>query len=198
MTPSDSRFLRTFQSWLDAMPSEVHAMSQLLELDDTPGAVRQASAEGLAYLLRSVELIPEGLEDLGYLDDLFAFRVLAERAVQAEPSSLQSSDGDITPQSPAWLDPSGTLARLAADAEIVAEFLGDDYRRLTAATFASKGQRPAGARAEELISDADVRAAALAEARAWAESYRAPKLASGAEELVKIRSFFRTKLSRAS
>jgi uncharacterized membrane protein YkvA (DUF1232 family) len=185
MTPTEARFLRTFQSWLDAMGSEVGALGKLLESDEAPPALRGASAASLAYLLRSFDIIPEGLEELGYLDDLFVFRALAERAVLDDPDATA-------------LDPSGTVARLAAEAELVAEFLGEDYPRLQAAAFSSGPAHAEGRHAEDLLKDPELCAAALTDARAWIESFRAPELAHGAEELVKLGSFFRTKLARAS
>lgn len=183
MTPSEARFLRTFQSWLDAMGSEVGALGELLENTEAPAALRGASAASVAYLLRSFEIIPEGLEALGYLDDVFVFRALAERAVLEDPEA-------------ASFDATGTVARLAAEAELVAEFLGEDYPRLQAAAFASGPEHAEGRHAEDLLKDPELGAAALGEARAWAESYRAPELNHGAEELVKLGSFFRTKLER--
>lgn len=192
MTPSEARFLRTFQSWLDAMGSEVGALGELLESTEAPTALRGASAASVAYLLRSFAIIPEGLEPLGYLDDLFVFRALAERAALEDPEATS-------------FDATGTVARLAAEAELVAEFLGEDYPRLQAAAFGAEAASVAepsgpahaeGRHAEALLKDPELCAAALGEARAWAESYRAPELNHGAEELVKLGSFFRTKLER--
>lgn len=185
MTPTEARFLRSFQSWLDAMGSEVDALAKSLEVADAPEALRRASATSLAYVLRSFELIPEGLEALGYLDDLFVFRACAQRALLEDPEA-------------ASFDTSGTFARLAAEAELVAELLGEDYEQLQAAAFAPGPAHAQGRRADELLSEPELCATALAEARAWIESYRAPELATGAEELVKIAAFFRTKLRRAS
>jgi hypothetical protein len=141
----------------------------------------------LNYLLRSFELIPEGLEDLGYLDDLFAFRVLAEQAVRADPGP------DPSPR-----DPEGTLGRLAADTELLVEFLGDDFELLRAAALAASGAEAKGRSVDDLLEDPELRAAALAEVRAWSEGYAPPELSSGEHELVKLRSFLGTKLRRAS
>lgn len=185
MTPSEARFLRTFQSWLDAMGSEVGALGELLESSEAPPALRGASAASVAYLLRSFDIIPEGLEDLGYLDDLFVFRALAERAALEDPDAPS-------------FDATGTVARLAAEAELVAEFLGEDYPRLQEVAFSPGPAHAEGRQAEDLLKDAELCAAALTEARAWTESYRAPQLGNGAEELVKLGSFFRTKLARVS
>jgi hypothetical protein len=167
------------------MGNEVRALADLLERQDVDRPTRRASAESLNYLLRSFDLIPEGLEDLGYLDDLFAFRVLAEQAVQADP--------DSSPR-----DPEGTLGRLAADAELLAEFLGEDFELLRAAALAASGTEAKGRSVDDLLEDPELRAGALTEVRAWSEGYAPPELSGGEHELVKLRSFLGTKLRRAS
>ncbi len=171
----------TFAKWLEGMGDEALALGALLERADLSEPLRQTSAESINYLLRSVELIPAGVEDLGYLEVLFAFRALAQRVVQAHPGL-------------ASVDAGGNIGQLASDADRVREFLEADFPRLRelveqpAATMA-KGRSPS-----DLLNDADARAAALAELGAWVESYSAPQFGSGPEELVKLLSFMRTRL----
>jgi uncharacterized membrane protein YkvA (DUF1232 family) len=185
LTPLEPHYLQTFSGWLNGMGNEVRALADLLERQDADRTTRRASAASLNYLLRSFELIPEGLEDLGYLDDLFAFRVLAEQAVRADPdSSLR--------------DPDETLARLAADTGPLVTFLGEDFELLRAAALAVGGAEVKGRSVDDLLDDPELRAAALAEVRAWAEGYTPPELSGGEHELVKLRSFLGTKLRRAS
>jgi uncharacterized membrane protein YkvA (DUF1232 family) len=114
----DPKFLPVFAGWLRTMGEDVLSLANLLDSPEAPEAFRSVSAEALHYLLRSADLIPEGLEALGYL--------------------------------------------------------------------------------EELLTDDELRAAVLRDAREWAELYRAPELGDGREEIVKIASFFRTRLRRAS
>jgi hypothetical protein len=240
LTPTDSRFLPTFSGWLSGMAGEVQALGRVLEAQAASEPVRRASAEGLNYVLRSFDLIPEGLEALGYLDDLFAIRVLAQRASQtparrptesesSEPEAGSSEDGGwsvrasggpdedegVVPASESSEQPggtlpsassaelswddgdeSGTLTRLAAEAELVAEFLGEDFALLEQLVFAPGATEAKGRSVEDLLQDPDLRVAALTEIRAWAQGYQPPELASGDEELVKLRSFFGTKLRR--
>jgi uncharacterized membrane protein YkvA (DUF1232 family) len=66
----------------------------------------------LNYLFKSLDLIPDGLEDLGFIDDAFVLRVAAALV----------SEGDR--------DADGVLVTLAADAALISEFLGADYARL--------------------------------------------------------------------
>jgi hypothetical protein len=167
------------------MADEARALADLLSSDDAPDALRLFAARSLSYLLRSAELIPHGVEDLGYLDNLFAFRALARLAGEESPE-LSLRDG------------SGVLARLSSDAELVAEFLGEDFARLLQAVQAPAATEAGGVPATDLVDDPQARAAALQAVRAWADDFEAPGLDLGENELVKLRAFLRARLPRAA
>ncbi|HOU92549.1 MAG TPA: DUF1232 domain-containing protein, partial [Polyangiaceae bacterium] len=88
----------------------------------------------------------------------------------------------------------GALARLAAEAELVRDFLGALYPRLQAFVAGLDAATVRGRTAAEVVADAAVRAEMLGEVRAWAESYRAPAFARDAKSLVKLRAFLDVKL----
>jgi hypothetical protein len=181
----DPKFLPAFAGWLRAMGEDVLSLANLLESLETPEPVRQVSAEALQYLLRASDLIPEGLEPLGYLEVAFAFRLLGERALLDHPELAEPGA-------------EGRVPRLAADAALVAEFLGDDLPLFAQLALDPAASTRAGHAAPELLTDDELRASALREAREWVERSGAPELADGSEELVKIGAFFRTRLRRAS
>ncbi len=175
----EQKFLPTFAGWLGALGEDVLSLANLLSSPEAPEPFRLVSAQALESLLRAAELIPEGLENLGYLEQAFIFRLLARRAVSESPE----------------LGSEGRVPRLAAEAEWVDAFIADDLAALSELAFVeARRGRPAG----QLLEDEEARAEVLREARAWVEGYRAPELGDGAEELVKLRAFFRTRLRRAS
>jgi hypothetical protein len=181
VAPSDTTCLETFSRWLSDMPGEVTSLCDVLERPfESPSELepsRRASAESLAHLIRSIELIPDGVEALGYLENLFAFRAIMRDAAVG-PDSLTDE----------------TSRRLAAEAELVAEFLGDDFGRLREATERAREQTRDGQRASDLLEDAERRRAAVAQLREWARAYRAPELAPTEAEALKVRSFLRVRL----
>ena len=163
------------------MGDEALALGVLLERPELSEPLRQTSAEAINYLLRSLELIPAGVEDLGYLEVLFAFRALAQRVVQAHPGL-------------ATVDAGGRIGQLASEADRVREFLEADFPRLRELVEQPAATTAKGRSAADLLNDADARAAALEDLRAWVASYSAPEFGSGPEELVKLASFMRTRL----
>jgi hypothetical protein len=179
----DPKFLPAFAAWLRTLGEDVLSLANLLEAPEAHQPYRAVAAEALQLLLRSAELIPEGLEPLGYLEAAFAFRVLAQRAAANHPELAEPGA-------------EGRVPRLAADAPIVAEFLGDDLPRFEQLALAPAATTRAGRAALDVLEDEELRAAVLRDARDWVEEYRAPELGQGREELVKIGSFFRTRLRR--
>jgi hypothetical protein len=181
---TDPKFLPAFSGWLRVMGEDVLSLANLLDAPEAPVPFRRAAAEALNGLLRLVALVPEGIESLGYLEGAFAFRVIAERALAESPEPVDAAAD-------------GRVPRLAADAALVAEFLGDDTARFRELWLAPAASTLAGRASSELLEDEALRHAVQREAREWVELYHAPELGDGPEELVKIEAFFRTRLRRA-
>ncbi len=180
MAQLESRCLDAFPEWLRSLGDDARALGALLEGSALPEPARRQVAGALNYLFKSLDLIPDGIEDLGFVDDAFVFRVSAALAVEAGAT--------------AGADPSGTLGRLAADAALVAEFLGADYGRLERYTSALSAGASRGRSVDDIVGDARVRSELLREVSGWAESYGAPSFARDEKNLVKLRSFLGAKL----
>src|SRR3984957_17956740 len=115
---ADSRFLEMFPSWLRSLGEDAAALGLIAE-GDAPEGVRRYVVAGLNYLFKSLDLIPDGIDDLGFLDDAFVLRVAAALARAESPAAAPAAEGTVD-----------VLGRLADDARAVKEFLGDDYARL--------------------------------------------------------------------
>jgi hypothetical protein len=179
----DPKFAAAFSTWLRALGEDVLSLAQLLGTPEAPVPSRLAAAQALHGWLRLVEIVPEGIEALGYLEGAFAFRVIAERALADSP---EPAEGAVD----------GRVRRLAADAALVAEFLGDDLPRLRERWLAPEATTRAGRPASALLEDDALRHDVQRELREWVEQYHAPELGDGPEELVKIEAFFRTRSRR--
>lgn len=181
MEATESRYLEAFAAWLEGLAGDAIALAAALEAEAAPEAVRRPCAVALSYLFKSVDLIPDGIEDLGFLDDACVFRVVAADAVEAELTGL-GTGGD------------GVLARLAADAELVRGFLGADYGRLLAFTRTLDALSVRGRTVDEVLRDPAARAALAGEVRGWAGSYRPPAFTPDPKNLIKLRAFFSARL----
>ena len=174
------RSLEAFPSWLRTLPADVRVLASVVDDTETSDAVRQALAAALNYLFKSVDLIADGIEDLGYVDDAFVLRV-AVSAIDLEAVSDASKYAE--------------LGRLAADAALVREFLEADYARLEAYVSGLGSLVVRGRSAAGIALDPDVRQEFLGELSAWAGQYVTPSFEHDEKNLVKLRAFLGTKLA---
>lgn len=183
MTELDARCLDAFPGWLEALGSDVQQAAALGVSEAIGPSAARWLLSGVNYLFKSVELIPDGIEDLGYVDDAFVLRECVARALEAQHDLLD-------------LDGSGSLARLAQEAELVREFLGsEDAARLETYVATLPSLRVRGRTADEILADEQLRADVDSEATGFADQYQVPSFAREQKNLIKLRSFMNTKLT---
>jgi uncharacterized membrane protein YkvA (DUF1232 family) len=180
MSPLDSRCLEQFSAWLGSLSADARALCQLLEEGSVP-ELRRGAAIALNYLFKSIDLIPDGLEDLGYLDDAFVFRVAVARAAA----------------SGVRLEPGGVAERLAGDVALIREFMGADFERLESYVDGLGARAVRGRSIDDVLANSETRAGFLREVHDWASSFESPSFLRDTKSLVKLRSFFATRLAAA-
>jgi len=177
---TDPRYLELFPAWLGALGTDAAALGVIVS-GDAPEPVRRYVVAGLNYLFKSLDLIPDGIDDLGFLDDAFVLRVAAALALAESPQGAPPGDGEV-------------LRRLATDAKAVKDFLGDDYARLE---FYVKNLRKGHARGrtvEDIMKDAGVRGTFTSEVSGWSKSFECPSFTRDAKTLIKLKAFLSAKL----
>jgi uncharacterized membrane protein YkvA (DUF1232 family) len=176
MTTLDSRCLEAFPGWLRSLSDDAQKLAGLLEQKGSSAAARRSAASALNYLFKSLDLIPDGLEDLGFIDDAFVLRVAAAQVAEAER------------------DAGGVLAKLAGDAQLIREFLGNDYGRLERYVEKLGEGSARGRSVAQLLEDATLCGDFVREVKQWASGYTAPSFARDSRSLVKLKSFLATRL----
>ncbi len=175
----DPRFLELFPAWLGSLGTDAAALGAIVQADG-PEPVRRYVVAGLNYLFKSLDLIPDGIDDLGFMDDAFVLRVAAALAVVEHPQPL-AAGGEV-------------VTRLAEDAKAVREFLGADYARLE---FYVKNLRKGAARGrtvEDIMTDDAVRGGFVGEVQGWSASFEAPSFTRDPKTLIKLKAFLSAKL----
>lgn len=176
MTTLDSRCLEAFPAWLRSLADDAQQLAALLGQADATPAAQRGAASALNYLFKSLDLIPDGLEDLGFIDDAFVLRAAAALVDPAERGAA------------------GVLARLAAETELVREFLGEDYARLERYVGKLGEGQARGRSVASIVEDASVRADFVREVAQWGAGYAAPSFARDVRSLVKLKSFLSRRL----
>jgi uncharacterized membrane protein YkvA (DUF1232 family) len=179
MSELSTRCLDTFPEWLKTLASDASDVSVLLSSTTASDGARRYVAGGLNYLFKSLDLIPDGIEDLGFLDDAFVLRVAAALALAEAPGSK---------------DDAPVLARLAIDAKLIAELLGKDYVRLETYVKGLTRGAARGRTVDDILSDQPTRSAFLSDVAGWSASYAAPSFSRDETNLVKLQSFLSAKL----
>jgi uncharacterized membrane protein YkvA (DUF1232 family) len=174
----DARYLDVFPTFLRTLGDDAGALG-VLAGSDAPEPARRYVVAGLNYIFKSLDLIPDGIDDLGFLDDAFVLRIAASLAAREAPDS-------------AALEP---LARLAGDATQVKEFLGDVYPRMEAYVKGLLNGAARGRTVSDVIDDAPTRETFLHEVAAWAKGYEVPSFSRDVKTLIKLKAFLGAKLS---
>jgi uncharacterized membrane protein YkvA (DUF1232 family) len=176
-TPTLASYLDVFPEWLRTLGEDAGALGLVVSTPHGEEATRYVAA-GLNYIFKSLDLIPDGIDDLGFCDDAFVIRVAASLACEEDPAASE-----------------GVLARLAQEAKQVEGFLEEDYPRLVAYV---KGLRKGAARGrtvEDILTDPAVRSAFVHEVAAWASEYRVPSFTRDVKTLIKLKAFLSAKLA---
>jgi uncharacterized membrane protein YkvA (DUF1232 family) len=184
MSEIDQNYLDSFGAWLQGLGDDAQQLAVLISSSSCPETTRQIVAGGLNYLFKSLDLIPDGIDDIGYLDDGFVLRVSADLAIQEDV-------GDLDPQLVSVLN------RLASDVDTIRDFLGPEYGRLLEYV---KGLRKGSARgrsAPDIARDPAALAALTSDVRSFCNGYQAPRFTREEKTLVKLRAFFDAKLPRS-
>ncbi|MCA9584225.1 MAG: DUF1232 domain-containing protein [Myxococcales bacterium] len=176
-TAALARYLDVFPEWLRTLGEDAGALGGVVG-SDAPDEVRSFLAAGLNYIFKSLDLIPDGIDDLGFCDDAFVIRVAAALAVEENAAAKD-----------------GVLGKLADEAAEVKEFLGDDYDRLVTYVRGLKKGAARGRTVEDIMTDTTVRGAFLSEVSAWAAEYQVPSFTRDVKTLIKLKAFLSAKLA---
>ncbi len=173
----DPRYLETFPQWLRSLGEDASQVGDVLASSAADDEATRALVAGLNYIFKSLDLIPDGIDDLGFLDDAFVLRVACSLAGTARPDLKQ-----------------GVVQRLAEDAHAVREFLGDDYARLETYVRGLRKGAARGRTVEDVVGDAGTRQQFLQEVKAWSAAYQVPSFTRDQRTLVKLKAFLNAKL----
>lgn len=182
----NKKCLDSFGGWISLLADDISVMMEVVKNDSLDRSAREAAAGGINYLFKSLDLIPDGIDDIGYLDDAFTVRVSAKFVLDAGTDGL----GD---------DAKKRLEELVQEGELIQGLLGDElYARFEGYV---KGLRLGAARGRmvtEIIEDASNLTEFEAEVKQFCKDYTAPEFHKDEKNLIKLTAFFDAKLPRES
>jgi uncharacterized membrane protein YkvA (DUF1232 family) len=174
---ADVRFLDIFPEWLRSLGPDAAELGSVVSGGGSE-TVRRYVTAGLNYIFKSLDLIPDGIDDIGFMDDAFVLRVACALAC-AEDASAKS----------------GVVGRLSEQDAMVREFLGPDYERLERYVKQLPRGAARGRTVDDILRDASVCGAFVSEVTAWAKEYQVPAFTRDPKTLIKLRAFLGAKLA---
>lgn len=183
MGESEANYLDVFPAWLRALADDAEKLAALATGTTIPEPARQVIAGGVNYIFKSLDLVPDGIDDIGYLDDAFVLRVAADLASREDLSSLAD-------------DQLRGLNRLVEESAAIRDFLGRDYGRLEGYVGGLRKVAARGRSVQDVLREGPVQAAFMSDVRGFARAYQAPSFSREEKNLVKLRAFFDAKLPK--
>jgi uncharacterized membrane protein YkvA (DUF1232 family) len=177
MSDLDARALEAFARYLSTLPEDARKIGRAVADTNLELRVRTPLTGALNYLFKSLDLIDDGIEALGFLDDALILRVAVAQA--AKGGSL----------------PEG-LSQLAADAVLVSEFLGEQTDRFERYVASLTAGEVRGRSVEAILGDPAAQEEFLGEVSGWAHRYDPPTFLNEPKNLVKLKAFLEAKLPR--
>jgi hypothetical protein len=179
----DLRYLDLFAGYLASLGDDAVSLGKHVEEAALGAEVETLPfvISSLNYVFKSLDLIPDGIDDLGFMDDAFVLRISAAFAVESESENERSHDT--------------RLARLAKEANDVRAFLGVDAPRFEAYVRAARNGTARGRSVDAIVRDPEARRAFVREVSAWARSYEVPTFTRDIKSLIKLKSFLHAKLA---
>lgn len=175
MSDLDVRALEAFARYLSTLPEDARKVGRAVADTSLDAAVRAPLAGALNYLFKSLDLIDDGIEALGFLDDALILRVAVGQAAQR--GSLPEA-----------------LDQMSADVALVDEFLGAQSERFGRYVASLTEGEVRGRSVEAILGDEAVQEEFLGEVSGWAHRYDPPTFLAEPKNLVKLKAFLEAKL----
>ena len=178
-----TKYLDTFPHWLRNLGHDAEELAELLSETTMAEDAREAIAGGLNYLFKSLDLIPDGIDDIGYLDDAFVLRVAADLAAREDTGEADAEKLEI-------------LSKLTNDCDVIRDFLGHDYPRLESYVVGLRNGAARGRSVADILGEEEVRKEFLSDVHGFAKTYESPAFAREEKNLIKLKAFFDAKLPK--
>jgi uncharacterized membrane protein YkvA (DUF1232 family) len=182
MSDTTTQYLETFAGWLKNLSGDVRSLFDAARSEEFGIDSQRYLVGSINYLFKSLDLIPDGIDDIGYLDDAFVLRIGARAALQsAEASASEAARGP--------------LEKLAADTALIDEFLGPQLAtRLEDYVAGLRRGAARGRTVEDLLSNANLMRDLEADVLAFGHDFSPPSFAQDEKNLVKLKAFLDAKL----
>ncbi len=184
MSNINEKCLEVFPNWLSTLPNDVGIILQALKSEGLNLEAKRILLGSINYLFKSLDLIPDEVDDLGYLDDAFVLRLSAEAA-------LEQGLGDVPDTVKLELD------SLAKGTGLLKEFFDTDiYRRFAQYVTRLRTGAARGRTVDELVESHPTYDSFVKEIENFISGFRVPNFERDENNLIKLAAFFDARLPK--
>lgn len=182
MSDTTNQCLDAFPGWLTGLPGDVRSALDAARSDELGDEAKRHLLGAVNYLFKSLDLIPDGIDDIGYLDDAFVLRYAARNVLR----------GDCSTASPAVCAP---LERLSAEASLIDDLLGLELvARLESYTNGLRNGAARGRMVDEMLNNEALLRELDADVNAFMHDYAPPSFHKDEKNIIKLKAFLDAKL----
>jgi uncharacterized membrane protein YkvA (DUF1232 family) len=180
----NEKCLEIFPEWLRSLGDDVQTILDGINSEELAEDPSRFLCGGINYLFKSLDLIPDGIDDIGYLDDAFVLRVAAKAALECDTSGIND-------------ETLGKLKQLSEDAGLIEEFLeAEIYARFDKYSRNLRNGAARGRMVDEIIETPAVLKEFIAETKSFISEFSAPAFSKDEKNLIKLKAFFEAKLPK--
>ncbi len=182
MSDIEQKCLEIFPTWLGSLGEDVQTLLDTVTADQCNAEAKRCVLGGINYLFKSLDLIPDGIDDIGYLDDAFVLRLSARLALKAQGEDAALSE---------------KLGPLAEGSELIETFLEETlFERFGRYVGRLSKGAARGRTVDELVDDGAMFEEFRQEAQSFVREYTAPSFSADPKNLIKLKAFFGAKLPK--
>ena len=179
----EAKYLDVFPGWLRSLGDDAEAIAAVVGAAGASDAARQFLAGGLNYMFKSIDLVPDGTDHIGFLDDAFVLRVAADLALREDTKGIPAESLKA-------------LAALSGHSDTIKAFLGEDFARFEAYVSNLRKGVARGRSVADILSDASTRRDFLSDVSGFSKSYSPPSFSREDKNLVRLKAFLDAKLPK--
>ena len=184
MSDINEKALEVLPGWLRSLDEDVDSVLDAIRTEGLGEEPKRFLTGGINYLFKSLDLIPDGIDDIGYLDDAFVLRLSAKSALDENVDGLGG-------------ETMAKLGRMANDCDLIRELLGDElFDRLDKYARDLRKGAARGRTVDEIVHDEEAFRQFGAEVSSFVKEYQSPGFSKDEKNLIKLKAFLEAKLPK--
>jgi uncharacterized membrane protein YkvA (DUF1232 family) len=184
MSDINDKCLDAFPTWLAEFGRDLSTVLAAVKTEGLDDSSFRFMTGGINYVFKSLDLVPDGIDDIGYLDDAFVLRLSIKAALESGKGALDD-------------DSFSKLKNLADGCALVEEFTGKSiFERLEKYTRNLAKGAARGRTVDDILERKKAFEDFCTDSVNFIGEYNSPKFLRDEKNLIKLKAFLDAKLPK--